>query len=251
MLSVLKEIVVGGEEMKKEKKAKFHKGEVMPRGIVFGGMLIVLCFCLISCDESSSNPISGQPAQIISIGEFDIPQTATSWQYQFSDGSALSSSSFFDLGYGKKGVLIGATGRDTMVIMGNSLIGYYYSSGMRVVFGAGAGVLLEPAEIENGHTYSTTSQGYSQDYSFSVTIEVATRYKLLSNITVGTKTLDEALYVELTLIIKDANGNQLGKETTSEYRGKGLGTLKIVNTSGVTLKYCTKILIDGNTAFTS
>ena len=212
---------------------------------------VCLCFCLMNCDENNSNPLSGQTAQTISIGEFGIPQSATSWEYQFSDGSTLSSSSFFDLGDGKKGMLIGAAGTDTMVIKGSNLIGYYYANGMRVVFGGGMGVLLEPAEIKDGSTYSETSQGYSQDYSFSVTIEVATKYKLHTNIAVGSQTIDEALYVEMVLTIKGSNGNQLGKETTCEYRGKGLGTLKMVNTSGVTLKYSRKILIDGNTAFTS
>ncbi len=213
-------------------------------------MLVFVTLYASSCNVGDSNPISSN-AQAIIIGEFGLPENTTSWEYQYSDGSTSSSSQLFDLEDGKEGMFIGAANTDTMVIKGNNLIGYYYSNGVRIVFGGGMGVLLEPAEIKDGATYTTTSKGYSQDYSSSVTLDVAAKYKLYNNINVGSKTIDEALYVEFILTIKDANGNQVGKETTCEYRGKGLGTLKMVNTSGVTLKYTKKILIDGDTAFTS
>lgn len=214
------------------------------------GLLAFVGLWITSCQKGDSNPISA-PTQTIVIGEYGLPENTKIWEYQFSDGSIISSANMIDLGDGKTGFLFGATNRDTTVYKGNSLIGYYYSNGMRIVFGGGVGILLEPAEIKDGSTYTATSKGYTQDYSYSVTLDVATKYKLENNITVGSKTIEEALYVELTLTIKDSNGNQVGRETTCEYRGKGLGTVKLVNTSGVTLKYTKKIIVDGNTAFTS
>lgn len=203
---------------------------------------------ITSCDDS--NPISPTPQTIV-IAEYGLPENVTSWEYQFSDGSTLSSSQFIDLEDGKKGTLFGATNSDTTVFIGNNFIGYYYSSGLRIVFGGGAGVLLEPAEILDGGTYTATSDGYSQDYSYHFILYVSTKYDLYTNINVGSKTVDEALYVECVLTLKDSYGNLVGSETACEYRGKGLGTLKVVNTSGVTLKYSKKIIIDGITAFTS
>ena len=138
-----------------------------------------------------------------------------------------------------------------MISKGNNLIGFAYSNGLRVIFGGGNGILLEPSEIQNGKTYTASSTGYNQDYSISVKLEVSVKYVLSKNISVGTQTLSDCLYVESVLTIKDSNGNLLDSETSCEYRAKGLGTIKMVDKSGTVLKSAVKITANSIAVFTS
>ncbi len=214
-------------------------------------LLIVSSYLLIIIN-CSSNPASvDNPPQTIIISSYSLPGGTNSWRYDYSDGSFSSSESYFDIGNGQMGMLIGTTGKDTMIIKGNSLVGYAYANGNRVIFGGGNGLLLEPSEIQDGKTYSASSTGYNQDYSISFKMDVSVKYVLSKNISVGTQNLSDCLYVESVLTIKDSNGNQLGSTTTCEFRAKGLGTVKLVDKAGTVLKRAIKITANGTVVFTS
>jgi hypothetical protein len=224
----------------------------MLRNLIPGVLLAVATLCFIRCNEEKSNPVTAPVARLITVGEFNIPENAD-YEYRFSDGSTLISSSFVDLGDGKKGMLMGAFKTDTVVFKGNScLIGYYYSNGTSVVFGDGAGIVLEPTEIKDGYTYTASGIGYNRDHSNVLKMDISVKFTLVTNIPVGAKMIDEALFVETTTKTARMNGFYFGESMkTSDYRGKGLGTLKAVNVNGETLRYSKKIVVNGVTVFTS
>jgi hypothetical protein len=225
-------------------------------------------FSLTSClnptsSSSDQDPITQDPitqdtihqdpiiqVRKIIVSDYSLPESLTTYKYEYSDGSTTSSDDFIPMSNGRKGQLFGTAGTDTTVWKGNNMIGYYYSNGSRIVYNAGNGILWQPYEINAGQTYSASGEGFNGNDAHVSRFDITAKYSYQDSLPVGNKMVKNVIYVVTTLNITNLiNNTNLLHMTVYEYFGKGLGCIKEVDSNGSTLKIVNTITADEEIVF--